>query len=47
MHANHRKEIETAFTGDIAAAVGFKDVTTGDTLCDEAQPIVLEKNGIP
>lgn len=43
MHANHRKEIETAFTGDIAAAVGFKDVTTGDTLCDEAQPIVLEK----
>jgi elongation factor G len=47
MHANHRKEIETAFTGDIAAAVGFKDVTTGDTLCDEAQPIVLEKMEFP
>lgn len=47
MHANHRKEIDTAFTGDIAAAVGFKDVTTGDTLCDEAHPIVLEKMEFP
>lgn len=47
MHANHRKEIEIAYTGDIAAAVGFKDVTTGDTLCDEANPIVLEKMVFP
>lgn len=47
MHANHRKEIDTAYTGDIAAAVGFKDVTTGDTLCDEATPIVLEKMVFP
>ena len=47
MHANHRKEIDTAYTGDIAAAVGFKDVTTGDTLCDESTPIVLEKMVFP
>jgi elongation factor G len=47
MHANHRKEIETAYTGDIAAAVGFKDVTTGDTLCDEDHPIILEKMEFP
>ena len=46
MHANHRKEIDIAYTGDIAAAVGFKDVTTGDTLCSEEQPIILEKMGI-
>lgn len=47
MHANHRKEIDTAYTGDIAAAVGFKDVTTGDTLCDEEHPIILEKMAFP
>lgn len=47
MHANHRKEIEVAYTGDIAAAVGFKDVTTGDTLCDESNPIILEKMVFP
>ena len=43
MHANHRKEIDCAYSGDIAAAVGFKDVTTGDTLCDVDHPIILEK----
>ncbi len=42
MHANHRKEIDVAYTGDIAAAVGFKDVTTGDPLCDPDNPIILE-----
>lgn len=47
MHANHRKEIDVAYTGDIAAAVGFKDVNTGDTLCDENAPIVLEKMVFP
>ena len=47
MHANHRKEIDVAYTGDIAAAVGFKDVTTGDTLCDPDHPIVLEKMEFP
>lgn len=47
MHANHRKEIDVAYTGDIAAAVGLKDVTTGDTLCDENAPIVLEKMVFP
>lgn len=47
MHANHRKEINIAYTGDIAAAVGFKDVTTGDTLCDEEHPIILEKMVFP
>lgn len=47
MHANHRKEIDVAYTGDIAAAVGFKDVTTGDTLCAEDQPIILEKMEFP
>ena len=47
MHANHRKEIDVAYTGDIAAAVGFKDVTTGDTLCSEDQPIILEKMEFP
>ena len=47
MHANHRKEIDVAYTGDISAAVGFKDVTTGDTLCDPDHPIVLEKMEFP
>jgi elongation factor G len=47
MHANHREEIEEALTGDIVAAVGLKDTRTGDTLCDESKPIVLEKMSFP
>ena len=47
MHANNRKEIECAYSADIAAAVGFKDVTTGDSLCDENHPIILEKMEFP
>ena len=47
MHANHREECEEIFCGDIAAAVGFKNVTTGDTLCDESDPIVLESMHFP
>lgn len=47
MHANNRKEIECAYSGDIGAAVGFKDVTTGDSLCDENHPIILEKMEFP
>ncbi len=47
MHANHREEIETVYTGDIAAAVGFKDTTTGDTLCDDKHPIILESMVFP
>lgn len=47
MHANHRKEIEVVYSGDIAAAVGLKDTTTGDTLCDENHPIVLESMEFP
>ena len=42
MHANHREEISTVYAGDIAAAVGLKDTTTGDTLCDEKHPVILE-----
>ena len=40
MHANHREEIDMVYSGDIAAAVGLKDTTTGDTLCDDANPII-------
>ena len=47
MHANNRKEIEVVYSGDIAAAVGLKDTTTGDTLCDENHPIVLESMEFP
>ena len=47
MHANERKEITEAESGDIAAAVGLKDVTTGDTLCDVAQPVILERMEFP
>ena len=47
MHANNRKEIDTVYSGDIAAAVGLKDTTTGDTLCDESHPIILESMEFP
>ena len=47
MHANHREEIETVYSGDIAAAVGLKETTTGDTLCDEKQPVLLESIDFP
>ena len=47
MHANHREDIDMVYSGDIAAAVGFKNVTTGDTLCDEKNPIVLESMEFP
>ena len=47
MHANHREDLEMAYSGDIAAAVGLKDTTTGDTLCDEKAPIILESMEFP
>jgi len=47
MHANHRQEISTVYTGDIAAAVGLKDTSTGDTLCVDSAPIVLESMVFP
>ncbi len=47
MHANHREEIDEAYAGDIVAAVGLKETTTGDTLCDEKHPIVLESMEFP
>ena len=47
MHANKREEIEKVYSGDIAAAVGLKDTTTGDTLCDEKKPIILESMEFP
>jgi len=47
MHANHREEIDRVYSGDIAAAVGLKDTTTGDTLCDEANPVILESMEFP
>ena len=47
MHANHREDIEMVYSGDIAAAVGLKDTTTGDTLCDEKHPIILESMEFP
>jgi elongation factor G len=47
MHANHREEIDTVYAGDIAAAIGFKDTTTGDTLCLEDDPIILESMEFP
>ena len=47
MHANNRKEIDIVYSGDIAAAVGLKNTTTGDTLCDENNPIILESMGFP
>jgi len=47
MHANHREEIDKVYAGDIAAAVGLKDTTTGDTLCDEDNPVILESMEFP
>ena len=47
MHANHRKDIDICYAGDIAAAVGLKNTTTGDTLCDPKHPIVLESMNFP
>ena len=47
MHANHREDIETVYSGDIAAVIGLKNTTTGDTLCDEKHPIILESMEFP
>jgi elongation factor G len=47
MHANHREEISMVYAGDIAAAVGLKDTSTGDTLCDEKSPVILESMTFP
>lgn len=47
MHANHREEVSVVYSGDIAAAVGLKDTTTGDTLCDENSPVILESMEFP
>ena len=47
MHANHREDLSVAYSGDIAAAVGLKNTTTGDTLCDEKNPIILESMELP
>jgi elongation factor G len=47
MHANHREDVETAYSGDICAAIGLKHTRTGDTLCDEGDPIILEKMEFP
>ncbi|HWS44005.1 MAG TPA: elongation factor G [Pseudoflavonifractor sp.] len=47
MHANHREDIETVYSGDIAAVIGLKNSTTGDTLCDEKHPIILESMDFP
>ena len=47
MHSNHRKDIDCCYAGDIAAVVGLKNTTTGDTLCDEDHPIILESMKFP
>ncbi len=47
MHANHRQELDKVYSGDIAAAVGFKTTTTGDTICDEQHPVILESMEFP
>ena len=47
MHANHREDTDVVYSGDIAAAVGLKNTTTGDTLCDEKHPIILESMEFP
>ena len=47
MHSNHREDIDKVYAGDIAAAVGLKEVTTGDTLCDMNNPVILESLEFP
>ena len=47
MHANHREEVDAVYSGEICALVGLKETTTGDTLCDEAKPIILEQMEFP
>lgn len=47
MHSNHREDIDKVYAGDIAAAVGLKEVTTGDTLCDMNNPVILESMEFP
>ncbi len=47
MHANHRQDIDCVYSGDIAAGIGLKNTTTGDTLCDEKHPIILESMEFP
>ncbi len=47
MHANHREDIETVYSGDIAAVIGLKNTTTGDTLCDDKAPVILESMEFP
>ena len=47
MHANHRQDIDVVYSGDIAGGIGFKNVTTGDTICDEKHPIILESMNFP
>ena len=47
MHANQREEIKEAYAGEIVAVVGFKDTITGDTVCDQEHPIILEKFYFP
>ena len=47
MHANHRQDIDVVYAGDIAAAVGLRNTTTGDTLCDPKHPIILESMEFP
>ena len=49
MHANKRMELDKVYSGDIAAAIGFKFTTTGDTICDEQHPVILEsmEGGVP
>ena len=47
MHANNREEIKEAFAGEIVAIVGLKETGTGDTLCDDAKPIILGENHLP
>ena len=47
MHANKRQELDKVYAGDIAAAIGFKFTTTGDTICDEQHPVILESMEFP
>ncbi len=47
MHANKRQELDKVYSGDIAAAIGFKFTTTGDTICDEQHPVILESMEFP